>query len=191
MMNELYLKYAEVPKDAQSKIKGGRLNGMTNINPQWRIEALTEMFGMCGQGWYYTIENVNETVADSEIVISVMINLYVKYDDEWSKAITGVGGSKLATIESKGLYVNDEALKMAVTDALSVACKQIGIASNIYRGKENNKYADQKKQENRDPPHRGGAEAGRRRAACLGGGLGAVCAPRPALPCDGELPADL
>ena len=144
-MNEFYTKFAEVPKDACTPIKGGRLAGMTNINPQWRIEALTEMYGMCGSGWYYEIRRTWENEYEGEAVITVEIVLYVKVDDEWSAPITGIGGSKIESQEKGGTYINDEAYKMAVTDALSVACKQLGIASNIYRGKENNKYDDVKK----------------------------------------------
>ena len=36
--------------------------------------------------------------------------------------------------KSKVLYMSDEAYKMAETDALSVAMKQIGVAADIYMG---------------------------------------------------------
>ena len=44
---DLYNKVRTVPPEAQKKITGGRLNGMTDINPMWRIKALTEQFGIC------------------------------------------------------------------------------------------------------------------------------------------------
>jgi len=43
------------PKEALKPIKGGRLSGLTDINPMWRIKALTEQFGVCGVGWKYII----------------------------------------------------------------------------------------------------------------------------------------
>ena len=47
--------------------------------------------------------------------------------------------------ESKGLYSSDEGYKMAVTDALSVAMKSLGVAADIYAGKwDGSKYADAK-----------------------------------------------
>ena len=49
--------------------------------------------------------------------------------------------------ESKGLYVNDECYKMALTDAISVACKGLGIGADIYWQKDNTKYNDSKKEE--------------------------------------------
>ena len=36
--------------------------------------------------------------------------------------------------ESKGPYFSDEAFKMSLTDALSVAMKMLGVGANIYSG---------------------------------------------------------
>ena len=51
----LYNKVANVPKEAQKTITAGRIKGMTDINPMWRIKTLTEQFGVCGFGWKYVI----------------------------------------------------------------------------------------------------------------------------------------
>lgn len=144
---ELYNKVREVPQNAQKPIKGGRLSGMTDINPMWRIKTLTEQFGACGQGWYYEIADkwTDTGTSQGEVVVNVTINLYVKYDDEWSKPIVGIGGSQLIQKERNGLYVNDEAYKMALTDAISVACKSLGVGADIYWGADNTKYNDVKK----------------------------------------------
>ena len=42
-----------VPAAAKKKIGGGRLKGMTDIKPQWRLQMMTEQFGPIGIGWYY------------------------------------------------------------------------------------------------------------------------------------------
>ena len=55
---EIYNKLKEVPKEAQKPITGGRLNGMIDIKPMWRIEKLTEVFGICGIGWKTKIKNI-------------------------------------------------------------------------------------------------------------------------------------
>lgn len=137
---ELYNKVREVPKDAQRAITAGRLKGFTDINPMWRIKCLTVQFGPCGLGWYYkTVEKWIETVGD-EICVFVAIELYVKYEGEWSQAIPGTGGSKLATKERNGVYVSDECYKMATTDALSVACKNLGIGADVYWEESHTKY---------------------------------------------------
>ena len=132
---EIYNKLKEVPKEAQKPITGGRLNGMTDIKPMWRIEKLTEVFGICGFGWKTKIKN-KEIIdgANGEKIAIVDIDLYVKIDGEWSEAIEGTGGSSFVTNETKGLYTSDECFKMAYTDAISVACKSLGMGANIYWG---------------------------------------------------------
>ena len=145
---ELYEKFRKVPETAKKNITGGRLSGMTDINPMWRIKTLTEEFGVCGFGWYYEIVDqwLETTMAKDEITANVKINLYVKRGEEWSKPIVGIGGSMLVANEKKGLYVNDECYKMALTDAISVACKSLGIGADVYWNKDNTKYNDSKKE---------------------------------------------
>lgn len=132
-----------VPKEAQKTIKGGRINGFTDINPMWRIQTLTELFGPCGIGWYYTIDRewLEGNESTGEVAAFVRISLYVKADGEWSKPIVGVGGSMFAASESKGIRVSDECYKMAQTDALSVACKNLGIGADIYWAEGRTKYS--------------------------------------------------
>ena len=140
---EIYDKVRKVPDNAQKTINAGRLKGMTDINPQWRIEKLTEVFGPCGIGWF-TEETKREFVngANEEIMCFVDIKLYIKDKEtnEWSKPIYGTGGSTFVAKESKGLYTSDEAVKMAYTDAISVACKQLGFGADIYWNKNDSKY---------------------------------------------------
>lgn len=61
-------------------------------------------------------------------------------NDEWSEAIQGVGGSSFVTNEKNGLYTSDECYKMALTDAISVACKSLGIGADVYWNKDSTKY---------------------------------------------------
>lgn len=129
-----------VPQNAQKPIVGGRLRGKTDINPMWRIKALTEQFGMCGIGWYYNVTKQWVEECGDEVCAFVNIELFVKVDGEWSKPIFGTGGNKLIEKESKGLYVSDECFKMATTDAISVACKQLGFGADIYWNDDNSKY---------------------------------------------------
>jgi len=138
---KLYNAVKTVPVEAQKKITGGRLSGMTDINPMWRIKCLTGQFGACGFGWKYEIvDKIFKEGANGEIAAFVDINLFVKLDGEWSAAIPGTGGSSFVAKESKGMYVSDECFKMALTDAISVACKSLGMAADIYFEKDRTKY---------------------------------------------------
>lgn len=137
---DIYNRYREVPQEAKREIKGGRLSGFTDINAMWRIKVLTQEFGPCGIGWYYTCTNKWLEKYGEEIAAFADIELYVKIDDEWSKPILGSGGSKFATPESKRVHVSDECYKMAITDAISVACKQLGIGADVYFAQDKSKY---------------------------------------------------
>lgn len=135
----IYEQFRSVPSDAQKKIEAGKLKGFTDINPMWRIKKLTEQFGACGEGWYLdNIQTWTET-AGGEVAAFVRVDLIVKINGAWSKPITGIGGSKLAG-KGVGDGINDEAFKMAYTDAISIACKNLGMAADIYYAKDRTKY---------------------------------------------------
>lgn len=138
---DLYEKVRAVPDNAKKSITGGRLKGMTDINPMWRIKTLTEQFGVCGVGWKPEIVRTwLDNGANGEISANVEIKLYVKVAGQWSDAIPGVGGSKFVSKESSGIYTDDECYKKAYTDALSVACKALGIGADVYWEKDSSKY---------------------------------------------------
>ena len=138
---ELYKNVRSVPAEAQKTIAGGRLKGMTDINPMWRIKTLTEQFGICGYGWKTEIvRSWLDTGAKGEIIANVQINLYVKHKGEWSEAIPGIGGSMCVSNDKTGAYTDDECYKKAYTDALSIACKALGIGADVYFAKDRTKY---------------------------------------------------
>ena len=140
------------PQNALKTIKGGRLSGYIDINPMWRIKTLTEQFGPCGIGWKYIItKQWLEEGANGEIAAFCNIDMYIKYNGEWSEAIPGTGGSAFVTKERSGLYTSDECFKMALTDAISVACKSLGMAADIYWESDRTKYDTQEKQSNAEP----------------------------------------
>ena len=138
---DLYEHVRKVPDEAKKSIGAGRLKGMTDINPMWRIKVLTDQFGICVIGWYYECTKQWIEEVGDERVACVNINLYIKVDGEWSRPIFGTGGSKLSTVERSGLYVSDECYKMATTDAISVACKSLGIGADVYWDKDSTKYS--------------------------------------------------
>ncbi len=138
---ELYNKVRGVPDNAKKPIQAGRQKGKTDINPMWRIKTLTEQFGVCGIGWKTEIKRTwLESGANGEIAAHVEIELYVKVNGEWSAAIPGLGGSMFVAKETNGMYTDDDAYKKAYTDAISVACKALGIAADVYYEKDATKY---------------------------------------------------
>ena len=128
-----------VPDMAKKEIKAGKLKGYTNINPQWRLEKLTELFGPVGFGW--VIENIKywTTEGVGECVMWCSLDLKVCWNGQWSQPINGIGGSKLYG-KGQGDGINEECAKMCQTDAISVACKNLGIAADVYYGLDDTKY---------------------------------------------------
>lgn len=133
---DIYEAGRAVPPEAQKSFNNGRFSG-TDINPMWRIKKLTELFGACGVGWYYDIISERAEEHGGMTIAVVDLNLYIKVDGEWSKPIYGTGGNTIVT--AKGA-VSDEGYKMALTDALSVACKALGIGADVYFAKDKTKY---------------------------------------------------
>lgn len=172
-----YSQGCEVPADALKPIRAGRLKGMSDVNPMWRMKRMTEIFGPVGFGWKYEIVKQwsEEFIHEETVVVSEGLPpIHPKFDQtgkvispavpavpkteqktrkyeikcfcnvllfvrdpetkEWSSPIPGNGGSAIVSMESKGAYVNDEGYKMALTDALSIAMKPLGIGGNIWYG---------------------------------------------------------
>lgn len=148
---KLYNMGREVPNEAKKPISAGRLKGMTDINPMWRIKRLTEMFGACGVGWWYEITDkqivCDETTKQKAAFVDIL--LFYKDPDSGkdSHGIPGTGGSSFVAQESKGAYLSDECFKMALTDAISVAAKALGIGADVYFDKDRTKYTGQEEQQ--------------------------------------------
>lgn len=129
-------------------IKGGKLSGFTDINPMWRIQKLTELFGVCGVGWYTEIKRIwAEEGKDGRVAAFCEIHLYVKVDGEWSRPIEGIGGSMLVNVFKGSPETSDECYKMAYTDAISVAAKALGIGADVYWAAGRTKYSQDEKKE--------------------------------------------
>lgn len=131
-----------VPDEAKKTIGAGKLKGFTDINPMWRIQMLTEMFGPCGIGWYTEIKRTwCEEGKDGRVAAFCEILLYINVDGEWSKPIEGIGGSMLVNRFKGEPETSDECYKMAYTDAISVATKALGIGADVYWAAGRTKYS--------------------------------------------------
>lgn len=164
----LYNAVREVPDSAKRSFSNGRFNG-TEINPMWRIKTLTEQFGPAGVGWYYEVLSERQETLGDEVMAVVDLNLYVRINGEWSKPIYGTGGNMLRSIVKGSPKNSDEGYKMALTDALSVACKALGVGADVYFEKDHTKYTDNRNERQEAPANRsaqqkaaqGGAQAGK------------------------------
>ena len=97
---KIYEAVRKVPDSAKKNIRGGRLKGMTDINPMWRIKALTEQFGPCGIGWKVEVNRTWQDVgADGVVTVYVTAALCEvqrcmerPYSGYWRFLVGGQGG---------------------------------------------------------------------------------------------------
>lgn len=150
-MSQNYEAMRRPPATALRQIQAGDLKGKTDINPQWRYEIMDATFGACGIGWKYEIVKLWDVPCqDGTVLAFAQVNVYTKNGDAWSDPIPGIGGNTLNDMvkgysqgDPKRPKPNDEGYKMAVTDALSVALKMLGVGADIYMGKwDGAKYRD-------------------------------------------------
>ena len=140
----IYDAVRSVPPEAIKPITAGRLKGKSDINPMWRIKVLTEQFGPCGEGWYTEGVRYWTVIQEKSMEMAVFceLQLHTKGENGWSAPIYGIGGNTVIAAEKNGLYLDDEAYKKAYTDALSVACKALGIGADVYWQADRTKYSD-------------------------------------------------
>ena len=137
-MDELriYDRAKSVPASAKKSIQAGRLKGMTDISPMWRIRVLTELFGPCGIGWWYNITHKEIVRDDRTNQVAAFVDIMLYYVDpasgKESHGIPGTGGATFVAQERNGPYMSDECFKMALTDAISVAAKALGVGADVY-----------------------------------------------------------
>lgn len=141
---KIYNQARSVPAEAKKAITAGRLKGMTDVNPMYRIKRLTEMFGPCGIGWWYEIIGKQIVYDELSNQKAAFVDILLYFVDPDTGAIChgipGTGGAAFVAQERNGAYLSDECFKMALTDALSVACKALGVAADVYWEKDRTKY---------------------------------------------------
>lgn len=140
-MDDRYSKVSVPPVSALKAITGGRLDGFTDINAQWKVEVMTEVYGLCGVGWKYEV--VDKEIIDcpdGQKLIYLTVSLQIKDGDKWSEPIYGIGGDFILKKERKGMRADDDAYKKCLTDALGNAMKNIGVAADVYKGMFETKY---------------------------------------------------
>lgn len=120
----IYNAARNTPDNAKKKITGGAYGaaGLTDINTQWRIEKMTEIFGPVGSGWIW--EPVKFWTEFNVCYAQVSIQ-YLLPNGEWSLPIYGYGGTKIGGKDDSDIY------KSTITDAVGNAMKYLGIGADV------------------------------------------------------------
>lgn len=122
----LYDAMRAAPASAVKQIRGGSYGaaGLSDINPQWRIEAMTRACGPVGFGWMW--EPVDITERDGVLYGHVIVRYRMPGSGEWSAALHGYGGTKFGGRDDSDIY------KSTITDAISNALRFLGVGADVW-----------------------------------------------------------
>lgn len=134
----LWDQFADIDPKFTKPISGKDYGG-TSPNAHYVIRCLTEMFGPIGQGfgWRVIAENI-EQFGDTAIH---WCRIEFWHTDR-NNTFETYGQTKMAYKTQKGyIKVDEDAPKKSMTDAVTKAAAQVGVAANIFLGRwDDNQY---------------------------------------------------
>lgn len=133
---EIWDKFADIDPKFTKPITGKPYKG-TSPNPHYVIRCLTEMFGPVGVGFGWDVEAEGFQPMGEELLHWCRIRFW--HGD--GRGFSAYGQTK-AVMKTRNGFMNDEdAPKKSLTDAITKAAAQVGVASNIFLGRwDDNKY---------------------------------------------------
>ncbi len=140
---KLWAQFEDIDPAFTKPITGKDYKG-TSPNAHYVVKCLTEMFGPIGQGFGWTVlkEDI-ERFGDTAIH---WCRIEFWHTDR-SNVFESYGQTKMAYMtrgQNSYLKVDEDAPKKSLTDAVTKAAAQIGIASNIFLGRwDDSKYVDE------------------------------------------------
>lgn len=129
----------------------GKDYGGTSANPQYVIRCLTELFGPVGKGFGWNVLAEDFTQLGDTHLHWCRIRFWWR-DGEGVHECEQYGQTKAAYMTSGGKHrVDEDAPKKSLTDAVTKAASQLGIAANIFLGRwDDSKYVEQVNREYRE-----------------------------------------
>ena len=147
-----------------SKTKGfvgkGGFSG-TAINPTYVKERLTQRFGPVGLGWGYKVIDEEIIKGHKDIFVNlegreiegqyaihkVLIEFWYRFGGMRSEPMQAFGQTTICGMNKRGWFIDEEAPKKSLTDALMKAVSDLGMCADIHAGLyDDNKYIAEVKQ---------------------------------------------
>ncbi len=146
----LWRSVERTPQEHTKAITGKSYSG-TSPKPHYLVHKATETFGPCGIGWGFDI--VNERIEEGspgEKMHIALVRVWYKWNGERGE-VQHVGGTPFSGVRSSGkTFIDEDAPKKSVTDALVKALSMIGFAGDIFMGRyDDSKYVAELKEEAR------------------------------------------
>jgi hypothetical protein len=113
------------PKATKPFTRAGGFRG-TQIDPTWRFQTMTEVFGPVGKGWGY--EQMDWTIAERMIFICARVWYVDPTTGETCWTGPQWGGTEMVRRRNGIEAPDDECFKMSMTDAVGKCLLQIGLA---------------------------------------------------------------
>ena len=125
------------PSHTKKFTKGGGFSG-TAIRPFYLMHKATETFGVCGIGWGWN-ELENKVVGGvwcSKVEIWFINNNQRGTIQQWGQTV-------MQGTNKNGAFIDEEAPKKAVTDAVTKCLSYLGFAGDVHMGLfDDSKYVD-------------------------------------------------
>lgn len=133
---ELWERFADIDPKYTKPITGKPYRG-TSPNPHYIIRCLTEMFGPVGVGFGWEVKDEGFQPLGEEVLHWCRIRFW--HGD--GPGFESYGQTKAYMKTKSGFLADEDAPKKSLTDAITKAAAQVGVASNIFLGRwDDNKY---------------------------------------------------
>lgn len=143
----LWKRFADIDPQHTKPITGKPYKG-TSPKPQYVIQLLTEMFGPVGEGFGWEVRAEGFIPLGEEVLHWCRIWFWWREpndkDGYASPGFEAYGQTKAYMKTKSGLMMDEDAPKKSLTDAITKAASQIGIASNLFMGRwDDSRYVEE------------------------------------------------
>ena len=140
------------PSQTKTFRRAGGFSG-TAIKPMWMVMRATEEFGPIGKGWgWQEIEHKIYTMTNEQAVWFSKVVVWYRQGEQTFQVGPQWGATELVARrgEAKTLFMDEEAAKKAVTDAVTKCLSYLGLAGDVHMGLfDDSKYVAERKIEER------------------------------------------
>jgi len=141
------------PKYTKPFSRGGGFKG-TALNATYTVRRLTEVFGPCGKGWRFVLddERIEEghTLKSGDKARVHIVRGHIAYlmDGKWYETSPQFGQTMLVDENKYGVFTDEEAPKKSITDCIGKCAVLLGVGADIHLGLfDDNKYVNERKAE--------------------------------------------
>lgn len=143
----LWKRFADIDPQHTKPITGKPYKG-TSPKPQYVIQLLTEMFGPVGEGFGWEVRAEGFIPLGEEVLHWCRIWFWWSEPDNkedfHTRGFEAYGQTKAYMKTKSGLIMDEDAPKKSLTDAITKAASQIGIASNLFMGRwDDSRYVEE------------------------------------------------